>query len=256
MRKKEHKKVNEIFLIRRRYKHSTYIGNDEYKRVKKKTEILNGVGAISGLWMMFYPKPFAALALINTVIPIIAIYLYVKYKYIKLETDFEKDIPHIFFMTFFPTFALVLAAYDDMRNVIYTKQLWIYISIISLIILIIMLLRTEYKKKIWHIFSEIITVFIIIFLYIYGALIVTNCTFDNSKPAKYTTSVVGKFETTGYRGGGKTYYQLTLKPLGLSKEKNHIYVPEYLYNRAEEGQKFNVFLMGGRWGIKWVKPAE
>lgn len=228
----------------------------EYKKVKKKTEILNGVGVISGLWMIFYPKPFAVLALINTVIPIIAIYLYVTYKYVQLDTDFEKDIPHIFFMTFFPTFALCLTAYDDMRNVIYTKQLWIYISIISIIILIIMLLRTEYKKKIWHIFNEIIILLIIISLYIYGALIVTNCIFDNSKPIKYTTSVVGKFETTGYRGAGKTYYHLNLKPLGLSHEKNHIYVTKYLYNRTVEGQKFNVFLMGGRWGIKWVKPAE
>lgn len=239
----------------KKYKASTYGGYDEYKSVKKKTEILNVIGAISGLWMLFYSKPYVILTLINTVVPLVAVFLYIKYKYVMFATKEVSDIPSIQFATIFPSFALFLTTFD-MKNLVYKEDLWIYIANISLSIFIIMLLMTEeYRKKKRYIPTNILGMILMILMYVYGAFIVTNQAFDTSKPVKYTAYVDGKSETVSYRGGNRTYY-LILKPWGPLNEKNYIAVPKYLNDKTMEGQKFNILLMKGRWGIRWVKAEE
>ena len=236
----------------KKYKASTYGGYGEYKSVKKKTEILNIIGTISGLWMLFYAKPYVILTLINTVVPLAAVFLYIKYKYVEFATKEVSDIPSIQFATISPSFALSLTAFS-MKNLVCKKDLWIYIATISLLIFIIILLMTEeYRKKKRYIPINIICMILMILMYVYGAFIVTNQAFDTSKPVKYTAYVDGKSETVSYRGGNTTYY-LILKPWGPFNEKNYIAVPKYLQDKTRDGQEFNILLMKGRWGIRWVK---
>lgn len=230
------------------YKTSTYKKTEEYKRVGKVTAILNILGVISGLWMIIYPKIYVLAALINIAIPIIGVFIYTRFKYVEFEPKKDSDRPDIFFMILMPSFALWLASLRRI-NLIYTKQLWIDIAIISVTILVIILLKSEeYKKNKWL----IPCIAVIIFIYVHGAFIVTNCAFDNTRPQKYTTYIAGKYKTTGKT----TTYYLNLEPWGPFDQEKDIDVSKALYDKYVTGQKFDVFLMGGRWGFKWVKPAD
>lgn len=232
----------------KKYKTSAYKKTEEYERVGEVTFKLNILGVISGFWMFIYARPYVLGALINIAIPIIGVFIYTRFKYVEFESKKDSDRPDILFMMLMPSIALCLASLTRI-NLIYTKQLWIDIAIISVTILVIILLKSEeYKKKKWL----IPYIAVIIFVYVHGAFIVTNCAFDNTRPQKYTTFIAGK-----HRDGGKTTtYYLTLEPWGPFDEYNNIDVSKALYDKYVPGQKFDVFLMSGRWGIKWVKPAD
>lgn len=231
----------------KKYKSSEYKKTEEYKRVGEVTFKLNILGFISGLWIFIYAKPYVLAALINIAIPIIGVFIYTRFKYVEFESKKGSDRPDILYMMLMPSLGLFLASLTRV-NLIYTKQLWIDIAIISLTIFVIILLKSEeYKKKKWL----IPCIAVIIFVYVHGAFIVSNCAFDNTRPVKYATYITGKYKSAGKT----TTYYLTLEPWGPFDEYNDIDVSKALYDKYVTGQQFDVFLMGGRWGFKWVKPA-
>lgn len=220
-----------------------------YKMAKRLTNILNNLAFMSAMWMIFYPKPYVVVLIVNLALPIIGIIIYIKFKdYVEFDDEKGRDCPNVGMVVLFPSIFLSFRAIFDF-NVIYTGLLWVYLIVITIIILIIILLKSkEYKTKKWL----PVIMFIFIFSYVYGGVITTNCVFDYSKPIKYTTYVEDKHKTKGK----VTSYYLKVRPWGPYNENNEVDVSKRLYENTEKGDRVRMLLFDGAWGIRWFGPIK
>ena len=221
----------------------------EYKGIYKTTKYLNTLGWVCGFWLMFYPKPYLPAVLLNILLPIAGIFVYIKYnKYVELDDDRWEENPNVGAIVLIPSLALVARALLDF-NLFYETRFWICTAGITLIMLVIILMKTsEYKRNRWVPFA----LALFMFPYVLGTTVLTNCLFDSSDAERYSSYITDKYISTGKT---KTY-NITIEPWGPVTETEDIIVGKSFYENAQKGQRINLQLKGGAWGFKWFEPDE
>jgi len=221
----------------------------EYKGMLKATKYLNNLGLIFGLWLLVYPKPYMLAAALNALIPIAAIYVYIKFnKYVELDDDKGDGIPNVGKALLFPSLGLALRAMMDFHLIFETK-LWASTAVIALLLLVFILRKTsEFKVKRW---VPLLLAFFV-FTYVFGTVVLTNCLFDRSDSDKYSTYVTDKYISTGK----STSYNLSVKPWGPVEDPEDIDVGSEFYEKVDKGQKIYLYLRKGTWGFGWYTVDE
>lgn len=219
----------------------------EYKRVHKILKVLNNVALISLFWLMLYPKPYVLAMSVGIIVPIIAMYFYIRFNEF-VEFDVEKDmidkVPNISSSIILGFFIMTRSMLDF--RIIYTNRFCIYIGIVFLVILsIVAVTTTDYKinklKGIWIALS--------IFCYIYGAFVFINCNFDDSMHMRYRVEIMDKSKSSSSKGG--TRYYIEVEPWGTFEEEHSIRVPKWMYENSIVGNGISIYLKDGLFGVQW-----
>jgi hypothetical protein len=95
--------------------------------------------------------------------------------------------------------------------------------------------------------SKFATVLLIPFAY--GAAVITNASFDSSKPKSFTANVLDKSTASGKY---HTSYYVMVSPWGPKKGQEELSVPREVYQKAEIGGVIGISLHPGFLGMPWI----
>lgn len=227
---------------------------EQFDKVKRITTILNWAGGIAAAWAFFWPQPYEIAILVVATIPILALVALKLYRgLIRIDEKKNSAFPSVFAALFFPAMVLMLRALMD-YNIFEHKQVWVLLVPIGIGLAALMLIgQNEFDwQKRRDIFSAMVLV-ILAFVYAYGLVISTNCTFDYRSAASFESQILNK----SISRSKSTSYYLELAPWGPQPEVNDAEVDRETYEQLEVGDAVEVLFLKGRWGIPWyvVRPG-
>lgn len=222
----------------------TDIDQVQYKRVQKLCKICNTIAWITSLWFLWFPTPYFFLLIVNIMLPLIGFFIYMKYNtFVELDEYKHRKGASVGYSILVPSGVVAFRALMDF-NIVYSFKLWMIISLISLVLVALVLVRTkEYRVK----KLVIIELAMFIFVYTYGTFIHGNCYLGESNFYEYSVEVL---ETRKTKDSDPSYY-LTLEPWGPYREVREVEVTEETYNRRKAGMNIPIFLIDGYFGVPW-----
>lgn len=227
---------------------------DRFDKVKRITIILNWSGGIAAAWAFFWPQPYEIAILAVAIIPLLALVALKLYRgLVRIDEKKNNAFPSVFAALFLPAMALMLRALMD-YNIFEYNRMWILVVPIGIGLTALMLIgQNEFDwQKRRDVFSAV-GLAILAFVYAYGLVISTNCTFDNRSATAFDSQILNKSIS---RGKTTTYY-FELAPWGPQPEVTDAEVDRETYEQLEVGDSVEVLLLKGRWGIPWyvVRPG-
>lgn len=220
-------------------------------RVKQLTRFLNGISLVAGLWYIFIANPYSLVTAINLILPIVGIFiLYRENGRIKLFKDDNSPYPSISITFLIPLVALMIRGILDFDILDYTNA-WVYVFLITPIVLIILVRigKSEFKGE-----SKIDTLIIypvliaFIGVYVFFGSVLINCTYDNSTPLRFESTVLKKRISDGKNS---TRYLLTITPWEGVEEDTEVSLPKSKYESLEANDKIIVYQQKGLLNIPW-----
>lgn len=223
---------------------------------KKWYEKLSWLEIISiglSLWFLFYPEPYNLLLLVLLIIPVLGIFLngfqeksLCSLVTINKEKSKKYDVADFIDMPALVILLRVLLDFhiDDFEGFIVVGSV-AFLLVILILFSTHKLIKESKENKIW-----IYTLIIFnVSLYSYAGTVAINCAFDESKPHKYSTTVIEKRISKGRRGR-KTYY-IKVEPWRPGYDEEEISVGKSKYNTTSKGDYVNIAYKEGLVGIPW-----
>lgn len=219
--------------------------------IKKTTSLLNWIGGLSAIWLLFLPKFYELSVLVNILIPIISI-LFAYKQDDKVGVDSRKwdntPIPKIDTAILLPSFALIIRALIDIK-IIGFKNILIYSLIISIPLIVVLFCGTrEYLKK-SKIFSGVIFGMVFVFTFGCGTTILANTLLDQSEPEFYKAKIINK----EIEKGKSTFYRINVEPWGPILESNLMRVSKEEFDRLKVNDSIELELRNGFFKTQWIK---
>lgn len=220
----------------------------QYNRVLKLTKVCNSLAWISSIWLLIYPRPVYLALGVNLLMPLVGFFIYLRYNtFVELDKYKHRRGISVGQCILFPSLMVALNALNF--NIVYDYKFWLTISMISLIVLALVMVRTkEYRTRKF----VIIELSVLIFIYVFGAYIHGNCFLDTSSFLRYPVTVLDSRITDE---SDPSYY-LTLEPWGSYKEIKELEVTEGIFRRNKPGMDIPIYLMKGRFGTNWFVLDE
>lgn len=227
---------------------------EQFDKVKRVTTILNWAGGIAAAWAFFWPQPYEIAILAVAIIPLLALVALKLYRgLIRIDEKKNSAFPSVFAALFFPAIVLMLRTLID-YNIFEHKQVWILVGPIAIGLTALMLIgQSEFDwQKRRDIFSALVLV-LLAFVYAYGLVLSTNCTFDYRSAASFESQILNK----SISRSKTTSYYLELAPWGPQPNVDKAEVDRETYEQLEVGDTVEVLFLKGRWGIPWyvVRPG-
>lgn len=223
------------------------------KKAKHTCRILNILGGIVAVWVLFRPEPYDYSIVVCLAVPLIAIaVLKLSGGLISFIERKDSAFPSVFTAAFYPAMAIIARALLDFE-IEKMDNGWLLILGISVTLLKIVTTgntNPEFKKK--NKLPSIIGLFLILLAYTYGAVIILNCLYDSSAPKHNTATVVSK----RISGGKSTTYYLELTPWKNEKGHKEVSVSKSLYQQTEENDTVNVYFKKGALNMPWYFLTE
>jgi hypothetical protein len=218
---------------------------NEARRAAKGINII-GVGVCCWLW--FYPKPYLISVVVAMIVPVIAFGLVFIYQgLIRFDEKKNSAYPSIIYGFGATSAALMIRALFDYEILEY-KNLWIIVSTVTIPLVCLLLFSTkELKFSKWVDYVTALTITGIVLCYTFGTYVVTNCMFDKTEPAVFSSEVTDKEITSGK----STTYYLTLKPWGPRTETERVSVTKDQYEGIEKGDTVAIYLGQGLLKTPW-----
>lgn len=219
------------------------------KQAKRTAKLLNLAGGIVLVWTLFIPNPYEYAIIASITMPLISVLAVIFFKgLIRIDEKKGSAYPSIFFAILMTSIGLMLRALLDF-NIHSYSNVWLPVFLIALsLILIIIIGSKEIRFRSIKEFGTAISLFLFFFAYGYGAIVTTNCYFDESKPINYKAEIISKHISSGKT----TTYYIELTPWGDQTESEDISVSESFYDRMEAGDSVNVYLREGMFEIPWI----
>ncbi|MDQ6469831.1 hypothetical protein RB619_04175 [Flavobacterium sp. LHD-80] len=219
-------------------------------QARKTAKIINGIGAIAGIWLLFFPKPYQYAIVPCIVFPIICLFILRNFRgLIRIGEKKNTAYPNIFMGLFASILALCLRSLLDFQILDYSN-LWVPMIIIAIIYITILLFCVsdiKYEKA--YDYLNAFGIVLLALSYAYGSYTTVNCVYDNSKPELFNAVVLEKGINSGKN---KTYY-LNLTPWGPRKESERVTVNQSFYENTQVNDEVNVYLMKGKFEIPWFQ---
>jgi hypothetical protein len=218
------------------------------EKARKVCRILNGGAVILTLWTFIKPEPYDLVISLAMLYPLaVLVVLYLFKGFIRLDEKQNTAYPNLSTALVLPALALALRALLDF-NLLSYKAIWVPIVIATAGLSFVFI--TVMKKFLQNDESRMSKIFYIICfkaVYSYGAVIVSNCYYDNSTITVFTSEVLDKHKSTGKH----TSYYLTLRAWGPINEDDDTDVDPQFYDVVEKGDIVSVYFQKGRLGIPW-----
>ncbi len=221
---------------------------DKLAKAKKIAQVINVTAIVYFIWGICYPIPYNMVVLVGIAIPLLALAILIKYKTLVNFINYKRKngVRPSLQETFIGCGGiLLLRAFMDYKPLYYTKCiiptliLWAFWCLaLNPILPKIGIGKSKY---------DFIWASLFMLPYCYGAIVLCNCRYDQSKALHYQTTVVKKFET--YNKG--TSYYLTIDKWGSKKWPEDIKVSEVEYERVQERQVVIIDLKNGLFEIPW-----
>lgn len=223
------------------------------KKARRVSKAVNTIGAITGLWVLFYPYPYEYVIHLCIFIPIICLITSkLSGDLIHFTTKTGSAYPSIFVAALISSIAVCVRAIFDFTIFEY-KNVWSPSILIALAFVGILLTKTkEFKFKTPKEYLSIVGIFILSFCFSYGAVVTTNCLYDDSVPELFTAQIISKRVS---RGKTTTYY-FTLSPWGKQTEADEVDVPKELYDLLNEKELVSIYLKKGKFDIPWFVISQ
>ena len=213
-------------------------------RIRKISAILNTAGTVVGLWLIFYPRPLRLAVCVGIILPIFGLLFYAFHeKLVSFDEGKYSSVPSVITSIVMPALALTIIGLVGF-NIIYNGKLWIAVIFATIIISVMVLLKTRKRKKEK---SVIFILPIIVFVYCYGAIITSNCLFDYNEPTFYSVEALEKEHNVG---SNTSEYALIIAGWN-EKDTVKVSVTERIYNATDIGQNVRIAAFQGLWGIEW-----
>jgi len=220
-------------------------------RIRRISGFLSASGMITGLWLMFYPRPVHLAICVGTALPILGLVFYASNeKMASFDEGQYSSIPSITISIAMPSLALTLVALIGV-DIIYNWKVWTTVISATVIVSTMVLLKTRKRNK------EKFAIYLLpifIFAYFYGAIVTTNRFYDYHEP---TINYVETLDKKHSEGSNTSEYVLTIAGWN-EKDSVKVSVSESTYNATEIGQKVQVDSYPGLWGLEWfiLVPAR
>lgn len=218
------------------------------EKARKVCRIVNGGATLLMLWVIFKPEPYDLVILLAILYPLAVLVVLLLFKgFVRLDEKQKTAYSNLSTALVFPSLGLALRALSDFNLLSYTP-VWIPMLIVTAVLSFAFI--TAMKRWLQKEEGRMLKIcYIIGFMavYSYGAVILSNCLYDNATTTVYTSEVLDKHKTSGKR----TSYYLTLRSWGPVYENEDTDVGAPFYNVVEKGDIVSVYLKKGRLGIPW-----
>lgn len=206
------------------------------------------------IWFILYPKPYEILLIILLLFPIVGIFLNGIHRpsiitLVEIGKDKngnnEYDVADFIDIISWAILLRVIIDYD-LENF---YSLIIPGAVTFALVLIILfsthkLIASSTQNKWWIYCSLLFNIFV----YSYAGTCAVNCTFDNSKPQVYKTTILNKRTSEGRRS---TSYLVEITPWGNRSEKEEINISKTQFEKLYVGDHINVDIKKGLFNIPW-----
>ncbi|MFI2744151.1 hypothetical protein ACG2LH_15565 [Zhouia sp. PK063] len=218
--------------------------------IRNWTRVINWIGGLCTIWLLFYPVLYKISVLINILVPIIAILFVYKHQG-EVGIDSRKwdntPLPKIDWAILMPSFSLVLRATLDFE-IIGVKRLILFSIIISIPLIVILWLGTKKYAVGKKIFIGFIWASSFIFSFGSGTTIFINVFLDRSKPIIYKSKIISK----KIEKGKITSYRIDYEPWGPIKENDLMRVSKNEFEKLHINDSINLKLNHGFLKINWI----
>ncbi|MBX7125168.1 MAG: hypothetical protein K1X47_05710 [Cyclobacteriaceae bacterium] len=225
----------------------------------KAARIVNGIGGVVALWMLFYPQPYDVVTVAAMCVPfaaLAAIYLY--RGLIHIDTRKNSAFPSVGWGLLACCVGVCARSILDFDVLDYGAG-WTWMATAALLLCALAVTGTgELLQNGRRGFMLGLVVLIFSFGWAYGSYIIINCHFDQSEGDAYTTRVADKRVTSGRN----TSYYVSVEPWGPVTETQEISVTEEEFQLATPGDTAYVVLRPGTLNASWYflylqpKPVE
>jgi hypothetical protein len=218
------------------------------EKARKVCRIVNGGATILMLWVMIKPEPYELVISIAILYPLLVlVVLYLFKGFIRLDEKQKTAYPNLSSALVLPALGLALRALLDF-NLLSYKPIWIPIIIVTGILSFVFItVMKRFLEKEENRMSKVFYIIGFMAVYSYGAVVLSNCLYDNSTTIVYTSEVLDKHTS----GSKHTSYYLTLRSWGPVNENEDTDVGSRFYIAVEKGDIVSVYLKKGRLGIPW-----
>lgn len=209
--------------------------------------VLNWAGGIVGIWAFFWAEPYNYAILACIIVPILAVIaLKISNGILRFDKKEEGTHPSIMSAILFPSCAIGIRALMDFEIYDYST-VWLPLFCILLVLTGIIYINSEEFQKTKG-YLVLLGIVMVLGFYSYGALITSNCIYDNSKPTLFQASAVSKHISSGKT----TTYYVKVTPWGNRGEANEISVSENFYEQVETGDNLTIYVKKGWFNIPWI----
>lgn len=216
------------------------------QKIKKRTNLLNGIAVIAALWMMF-PDPNNYCVWVCIAAFIALIVTQKRYRNIvKLNPKNDSPYPTIIFGLFAVSSAMML------NGIWFNLLQYIWLPFIGLTAVLMTIILWKNEELTFKENSDYFVIAILLMLtaaFSYGAIVTLNCTFDNSTPTTHRADVLGR---RGSSGTVPIYY-VELSEWGNQADFNKVLIGKKIYNSLAYRDEVIVHLKSGALGIDWFE---
>lgn len=235
---------------------------ERFARLAKVCKIMNILGGVYFVWAVILSFPRLPIAIAGLLLPVISFVIYLRNKDIVVLLPYAK-IPGTAKMPGTSP-AICLSAIGllvftlTQYNYFHTARSWVIVIIATAALSVFVLrLSAECKrKKILYFLVPLV-----VFAFVYGALISTNIEFDTQVHPDPSNHQYAQIERMRISSGDYTdWHYLTLSVIDhpgnmdarLTPDNFDINVSRSAFDRAEEGNIVRLCVLPGLWGIAWV----
>lgn len=219
------------------------------KKARTYSIVMTGIAFILFIWVMIDPHPVDWVMIPLLVGPLVTLYLVWQSKgLIKINSKRKNAHPSVVIALVVFVLGALFCALRVYSIYLFPKQAWSLLMTGTLLLSGIACLAARQALE-GERYRGLIVVFIVLAsgTYSYGLLVFANCFYDRSNPEHWEVEVTGKH----LRRGKSTSYYLHLSAWGRFKEGRSQSVSRSFYNEVATGDKVDVYLRSGKWGIPW-----
>lgn len=225
---------------------------ENLRRTKKLTRILNYISCGAVLWYLINPDPYALLTAINLLLPVLGLVIVYREKgRIKVIKTENSPYPSLTATLSLPPIAIMIRTYLDFNVMDFTKA-WIYVVLITPFIFFFLLKSSRKEFKVSNKIEALIIypfLMVTIGLFVFFGSVMLNCAYDKSEPTIFETIVLKKRISDGKN---LTRYILSIPARERADEELEVSVSRRQYESIGVNEKINVYEQEGLLKIPWL----
>ncbi|MBD0404439.1 hypothetical protein [Flammeovirga sp. EKP202] len=220
---------------------------------KKVATGINIFGGGVGVYTLFVSEPYELCIIFSILTPLIALAILPFFKgLIRINEQKGSAYPTIYYAILAPSIGLMGRAYFDF-NIYDYSNFWVPFVVIALLLLGASLaVSNEFNLKENKHIGALFGLALFFLMYSGGAIVTTNCYYDESEAINYKAEIIQKTVHTGKT----TTYKFELTPWGDQIEPETVTVSEEFYEQMESGNTVNVYYLKGYFNIPWLVVTE
>ncbi len=216
-------------------------------------KIMNWIGGIFGVWMIFYPHPYKYAVIACIVVPLAS--LAVMQYFNGLIRFFEyraSAYPNLSGGIMLPILALLFRTITSYQISDYSNSWLPILGFAGILTLIVSFRNPEFRLGNPKGYFALLGAFLSLSVYSFDVILQMNCQYDNSEAEVFAVKIIDKRISKGRT----TSYYLELTRWGGQRESHEVSVSKSFYNQIEKNETVNILSKRGRLNIPWYVVSK